>query len=518
MISPDKNGLYHPSKEVDIIELIKHARSNRLQVRVRGASQSIDQAVFTDKYPKGNGINIQLDKFRTIEFDDATMQVTAGAGCNLKVDPFDPTSIDGSGLYQQLTKKGWAIANVPDAAHQTVAGFMSTGSAGGSTMHSFDECLVSLTLIDGTGAIRVFKRSANKFDPFYGAGTSMGLLGVIISVTLQCIKNFNIIGKYTSHNADACEFDFGGVGNKKKPSLQKFFSEKEFARLLWWPFPTVHRILTWQARTMKPGDYNSKTGTPKKFKPQPYQPTFPAVSVSKTTTTLPARLMAAVGFRMLGMWPDWLKKLIPDNRSEQEVQQIMETDFPFLYPKMLDLFFPLSERRTHPVQIFWDKWSGSLEVDEQEFSDKLFNMVYTEIWVDIKHTQKLIKTLQSHYKVGGLKATWFYCVEILGAKKSEFWMSPGYGRNSIRVSIMWWTTNAKPAMEYYQQFWDLLKRKGIPFRLHWGKYLPPPTSAENPKYLLAQYPKWENFNSLRKQMDPDDIFLTSYWKAQLGIS
>ncbi len=515
MIKPGKDGLYHPASEDDIIKLIKHAKTNGLHVRVRGAGQSVNEAIFTAGFPKSQNINMQLDQFRAVKFDKANMQVTVGGGCNFSVDPFDPMSTEKNSLYGQLSKKGWALANVPEVAHQTVAGFLSTGSSAGSTHHSFDACVVAITVIDGTGTRKTFTRSSNLNDPFFAVGASLGLMGIITSVTLQCVKDFHVVGTLMVHHANALPFDFVGKGKSKKPSLEKYLADSEFTRLMWWPFPTVNRVIAWQARTMKPKDYNRKTGTRQKFKPQPYQPTFPPLF----GTTLPSRMAAAIGFRLLGMWPDWLKKLIPFDRTEQEVEQIVAALFPALYPKMLDFFFPLTDaRKQRPVQHYWDTWSAGLMIDAQEFSDTLFNMIYTEIWVDIKHTGKLINTFQDHYAKAGLTATWFYATEVYGAKKSDFWMSPGYGRNSVRISILWWTTNKQPAMQYYQQFWDLLRQKDIPFRLHWGKYLPPPKSKEGPALLRNQYPKWDDFMTLRKQMDPDNIFLTSYWKTQLGIS
>jgi hypothetical protein len=51
MINPDSNGLYHPANEQDIIDLTTYAIKNKLQVRVRGAAQSVSSAVYTDGYP-----------------------------------------------------------------------------------------------------------------------------------------------------------------------------------------------------------------------------------------------------------------------------------------------------------------------------------------------------------------------------------------------------------------------------------------------------------------------------------
>jgi hypothetical protein len=57
----------------------------------------------------------------------------------------------------------------------------------------------------------------------------------------------------------------------------------------------------------------------------------------------------------------------------------------------------------------------------------------------------------------------------------------------------------------------------IHFRFHWGKYLSAPDSSTGVEYRKKQCPKWDDFLTLRKKMDPHDIFLTSYLAAHLGI-
>jgi FAD/FMN-containing dehydrogenase len=47
--------------------------------------------------------------------------------------------------------------------------------------------------------------------------------------------------------------------------------------------------------------------------------------------------------------------------------------------------------------------------------------------------------------------------------------------------------------------------------------LPQPGSGQGAAYLTGQYPRWGDFAALRRQRDPDGVFLTTYWQRQLGI-
>lgn len=511
MITPDQNGVYHPKNEDEIVGLIQSANKSKLQVRVRGAAQSVAGAIFADDGPN---INMELDQLSAVTFDDAAMQVTVGAGCNLGFNPYDPaqvSTIKGS-LFYKLNQKGWAIPNVSDAIHQTVAGFMATGSAAGSMMHSFDEHIESFNIIDGLGNKFTYSKTDTPNNNFYAAGVSMGLLGIITSVTLQCIPAFNIIGSETTSKLSDGNLDFLGNSNNGKPTLVEFLSNAEFARILWWPYRTVQRIITWEAKTMVATDYNQQTGSATNFNPKPYQPIFPKVA----NTALPSEILAAEGYNLIGTWPSWLEDLMGISEEEAKTREIIQIIFPYAYPLLLDMFFPCNSDKKPPQQ-FWDNWLNSLNMDREEFSTNLFNLCYTEIWVDIADAEKVVNYFQDYYQAESYAATWVYCVEVLAGKSSEFWMSPGYGRNSARINIMWWLSNKQKPMDYFQQFWDLLKDKNVPFCLHWGKYLAPPSSKEGASYIINQYPKWEEFKQLREKMDPNNIFLTTYWKNQLGL-
>ena len=36
-------------------------------------------------------------------------------------------------------------------------------------------------------------------------------------------------------------------------------------------------------------------------------------------------------------------------------------------------------------------------------------------------------------------------------------------------------------------------------------------------YYKAQYPKWDNWLKLRREMDPNNVFMNEYWAAVFGI-
>ena len=522
MVTKDTNGFYHPKNAEEISELVNLANSKNIKVRVRGAAQSLPESIYTASFLKdaasSQDINLELDQIRHVDFDIPEMQVTVGAGCNFAFDPYDPsgTSNKTNGLYTLINQKGWALQNVPDAAHQTIGGFISTGSSGATLSHSFDDSIVAIKLVNGCGEIL----SYNKYsDPeFYALGASMGLLGVIYEVCLQCVPAFDIIGEERTTDVDNSAYDFFGKGNPEKPSLQEHFMNTEYARTLWWPFHTLHRAISWQARKMQPSDYDVHTGDKTEYVPKPYQPVFPKILGSR----LPSELIASTGFSLVAGWPKWLYILLGKSPNEispevEAIVTLVDKVAPYLYPFLINMYFPTNSAQ-NPPQTFWDHWLGSLPMDTIEFSNKLMNLDYTELWFPINKAHEVVSTLKKYYDDKGESATGFYTVEILGSKKSPFWMSPAFEQDSIRLNFMWFATDASSPSNFYYQFYELFKDKNLPFRLHWGKYLPNSHLSDWAGYIQAQYPKYADFMKFRAKMDPNAIFLNEYWQKHLEIN
>lgn len=252
IIERGADNFYHPKNEEEICQLIQYANQHHLQVRVRGsAHSSYPEAIYTDSYQiqRYIMIDMMLDQLNRVTFNDEHMQVTVQAGCHLGLDPFDHTkqSTEQNGLCWQLAQRGWALPLLAGITHQTVGGFFSMGSEGGSLQHSLYQHIVGLTIIDGTG--KIHQVSANQQpEVFYAAGVSMGLLGIITSLTLQCVKNYYIIGSIENKCLTRPEdfFNFPWIN---------WLRDVEYSRIMWCGLPGIERLGIWQARRMVEADY-----------------------------------------------------------------------------------------------------------------------------------------------------------------------------------------------------------------------------------------------------------------------
>ena len=151
--------------------------------------------------------------------------------------------------------------------------------------------------------------------------------------------------------------------------------------------------------------------------------------------------------------------------------------------------------------------------------DESLGTEFTEIFVPLEKTAEAMRLLKDHFDRGGYDAAGFYAQELYAGFRSEFWLSPNYRQETFRIDPFWYIDNeGDPSARdgFFAQFWELLRKHDIPFRLHWGKYLPNYDHREWAAYYRQQYPRWDDFMALRKRRDPANVFLTEYWRLHLG--
>ena len=577
-IPPGADGCYHPATQAEVQELAKYATLRRLQLRVLGSGHSVPAAIGTTA---DGGLNVRLDQMTAVTTPGTS--VTVEAGCHLGPDPRDPASNLGNSLLGQLTARGLGLADTGGITHQTVGGFLSTGSSGGSLTHALESQVEAITVVDAFGQVHRLTADAPDLvqagNPFYAAGVSLGLLGIVTDVTFAARPAFDIVGHEAVTTEADCAVDLFGPGAGGKPSLTTFLRETDYTRMTWWPQRDVGRVALWQA---KPSTKPFPGGAPK-----PYQELgayFDAagllealiegremwVALERSIRRHWSELMAVYDSEQaqLGeVGADLARQLIAIVEAEEPEspvtifeQVLVNEDFEQV---LVGLYFTLLghrsagglcqqvfteafgseaafEERWSPLitnklfltldkdkigaqrgrpQEFWDHaWSG-LPMDNQ-ISDDLMPTVFTELWIPVDAAPQVMTTLRDFYAGGGFERTGTYACEVYGAKASDFWLSPAHHTDVVRIDLYYFGRSAEPPDQtFYPQFWakEVLGQYG--YRPHWGKYLPPGDDPDfGAAYLASAYPRFADFLALRNEWDPYQTFVTVYWRSHLGIA
>ena len=510
---------YLPATVDEVCFLVNQAWQTNTVVCLRGAAHSRPLISSLEAEATAGRLYMILSKLDSVHFDDNLKQVAVGGGCHLGLDPSDPTTppnastLANSLLYQldqhrpDLTKPllGWAIPDMGGIIHQTIGGFLSTGSSGGSLQHSFNDMLLSLTLVTcgANGAqLQTFSRNDPRYtpdnNPFFAVGVGLGLFGVIVSATFQCVDSFNIVGQEATTLEADCPIDMFG-DKPALPSLANFFRNTPYKRMMWWPQIGVEKMLVWQARPIP---------VAADFVPKPYEE-IPVIKIFGQETPIPAEIAADLMMSGFGNVPAFLHELLGDSLL---YKTLMALGRDYIVPTLLNLFVKVDG--PDGPQKFQDSWYNGIPMDNR-VSDLLMPVWFTELWFPIDNGPTVLSQLRAYFaqypdRVG----TFSY--EIYPAKASEFWLSPAYGTDVFRIDMFWFGDNpGSPANVFYPEFWNLLEP--LSFRPHWGKFLPASTSGEGTTYLTRRYPNFDKWMALRNQTDPHQVFVSDYWRNHLGI-
>jgi hypothetical protein len=98
------------------------------------------------------------------------------------------------------------------------------------------------------------------------------------------------------------------------------------------------------------------------------------------------------------------------------------------------------------------------------------------------------------------------------------------GEDVLRIDPYWYEYNLCGSLEeYFQPYWDkLLAIEGA--RPHWGKHKPAIGSqigttgvTFDSAYIDSLYPGMSQWKAARAKYDPNQVFVTNYWRDLLGI-
>lgn len=544
----DEDHFEHPRSEAELVALIQRARAEHAQLRVRGSAHSVAAAVYTDAFDPETGphqhgapvINVMLDKYRKLTFFETAgvHYVTVEAGRNLGSDPYGPghTPGDDEGLVHALAARGLALPVLGGISHQTLSGFLSTGSAGASVQHGFHQAITAIRILDGLGNAH----DLTPADPeFAHVGVSLGLLGILSSVTLRLEPEYVIRGWTSVQRAADCEIDLFGDGDATRPSLRAFFETTPYARLLYWPQKGVDRVEIWTA-----------TREPKApgWKPKPYRQFTTAPFLMQWfvrflyTRVLP-RIDLVPGDADAAMAEAWLRDTINEGFADSglgaptltgpmvdpmidalsealaEMDDGVDSVKEILVREIIRVVIALSPKQAGKYKRapFTDTWYEGLPHDNQ-MDDQLMPILFTELWVPLTRTAEVMRALRDFWSAGGLDATGTFATEIYAAPASPFTLSAAQGTPVLRVDpFVFWREDATPELDYFPAYWELLK--AFDARFHWGKTLSAPGSSTGVAHRRDKCGPvaWDAWKAQRAAWDPDGVFMNAYWRAHLGL-
>ncbi|KAI9593013.1 D-arabinono-1,4-lactone oxidase-domain-containing protein [Syncephalis fuscata] len=214
---------FEPETEAQVTEIIRRARAQGKTCRAIGAGHSPSDLACTNEYMIGTD---RLNRFLSV--DVATRRVRVQAGMRL----YD--------LHKHLEQHQLALSNLGSISDQSIAGLITSGTHGTGADYGILSTLVTeLTLVTADGALVTC--SPDKLPRlFRAAQCSLGCLGIIVRVELQCEPSFHLRAA-----------EMLTTMHEVLPHWHETVRSAEHVRM-WW-FPHSDDTVVWRAdRTVEP--------------------------------------------------------------------------------------------------------------------------------------------------------------------------------------------------------------------------------------------------------------------------
>ena len=165
----------YPTSEADIQAIVLRAAKDQKKIRMIGSGHSFSALCKTDQ------ILMSLDKFQgLVEVDKNNYQAVVKGGTKLNT------------LGNLLFEQGMEMENLGDIDTQSIAGTISTSTHGtGTQFGTISTQVIAIRFINGKGEIVNCSTTENQ-ELFKAAQVSLGVLGVITQITLQCVPSYKL--------------------------------------------------------------------------------------------------------------------------------------------------------------------------------------------------------------------------------------------------------------------------------------------------------------------------------------
>ncbi len=161
--------LHHPTTVAEVQTLV----SSSPRIRALGSRHSFNGIADTD----GDQVSVAALP-AVVDIDTAQKTVTVSAGARY------------GDFVEQLDTAGFALANLASLPHISVAGAVATGTHGsGDRNGSLATAVAGIEFVGADGTLHTASRGDTDFD---GMVVSLGLIGVVTSITLDIEPRFEV--------------------------------------------------------------------------------------------------------------------------------------------------------------------------------------------------------------------------------------------------------------------------------------------------------------------------------------
>lgn len=380
--------IFYPKTIEEIRLIIKMAGVNNMPVRFIGSGHSLNDLVCS------NGYLVNTDSFdKILNINEKAGLVRVEGGIKLKH------------LFKKLARHNLALLNQGFIKEQSIAGALATGTHGTGKTGTLSDFIVSIELIDGLGNYQIISRDSHP-EWLEAARLSLGTLGFVYAVTLQCVPLFVL-----SHK------------RKLKPwteileHFQEYYNNNDYFMIMAHPVSEQALVYTWN------------------------------VSYEKPTNNFFIRLK---------------EKLFMN-----EVTNYLTVKLAHLAPgitnDIIDPLFKAMEQKEHRAYSYKTLSPIKIPYEVKDYIEE-------EIAIPIEHFTKAIHDifeLYKHYDKNDFELVGFMtCRFVEGSRKAL--LSPAYDQDCAYISLI--TLSCfKKYKEFYQEFENLMAKYPIA-RPHWGKY------------------------------------------------
>lgn len=429
-----------PRSTEEIAAAVTAAAKDGLAVRALGSGHSFTPAAAT------SGVALDLSTWSGIiaaDLDSGLIAVRSGTTLRE--------------LNATLQSIGLALENLGDIDAQTVAGAISTGTHGtGARLGGLAAQVAGLELVLADGSV-VDCSATQEPDLFAAARVSLGALGVISTVTLQCVPAFTLA-------ADERPMHLEEVLAR----CAEFAEGNDHFEFYWFPYGKNALVKR-----------NNKI-TPLDARPARRTVVTAAARKSRVPPPMPR-------------WRRFLEYEVMENAAFGALCRTGRAMPPAIKPLGRLAAATLSRR------------SYSAPSHEVFVTPRRVRFVESEYAVPREALLDVLAELRAG--VARLAHPVMFPVEVRVAAADDAWLSTAYGRDSAYVAVHQYA--GLPYAAYFRLLESIATAAGG--RPHWGKL-----HTRDASYLSSAYPRFGDFLRIRDSVDPDRRFANPYLEQVFG--